>query len=196
MIPKASGGVRPIGLFTGLHRIWAKARRPLADSWEKEHREDFFAAATGQSAIDTVWRQALAAEQAVHSKNACGAVLVDLSAFFEHLDHEVLWDRALDANFPEPITRLAVASYRAPRHITQDGRIAPPLAADRGVIAGCGLATTWVKVYCWKPLKQFTARHPQVTLDAYIDDFTLSAKGADEKEVRKLLSRAAKDSLR
>ena len=122
-------------------------------------------------------------------------MLLDLSSFFKHLDHQVLWNRALDANFPDPVTRLALASYRAPRHITQEGRIAAPLAAQRGVIAECGLATTWVKVYCWRPSLEFKRRHPHVTLDAYIDDFAISASGANDGVVKQRLHNAAVDLM-
>ena len=38
-----------------------------ADKWGRDNNEPFFAASAGQSAIDTVWLQALAAEQAVHT---------------------------------------------------------------------------------------------------------------------------------
>ena len=33
LIPKPKGGVRPIGLFPGLHRLWSRARRDVAQAW-------------------------------------------------------------------------------------------------------------------------------------------------------------------
>ena len=51
LIPKPKGGVRPIGFFSGLYRIWARVRRPYADQWEKEHDKPFFAARSGQEPL-------------------------------------------------------------------------------------------------------------------------------------------------
>lgn len=30
LLAKPTGGTRPIGLFTALHRLWSKARQPIA----------------------------------------------------------------------------------------------------------------------------------------------------------------------
>ena len=81
LIPKPKGGVRPIGLFSGLYRIWARVRRPYADQWEKEHDKPFFAAKSGQGALDTVWDQAFRAERTTCAGGSAGSVLVDMNAF-------------------------------------------------------------------------------------------------------------------
>ena len=37
-IPKAEGGVRPIGLLCLVAKIWSELRQPLGRDWEKAHR--------------------------------------------------------------------------------------------------------------------------------------------------------------
>ena len=44
LIPKATGGTRPIGLFSGLYRLWTRVRRVEASEWEQKNSRDFFAA--------------------------------------------------------------------------------------------------------------------------------------------------------
>ena len=34
LLQKPAGGYRPIGLFSAMHRLWARARRPFAERWE------------------------------------------------------------------------------------------------------------------------------------------------------------------
>ena len=193
LIPKPKGGVRPIGLFSGLYRLWARARRPHADRWEKDHDKPFFAAKAGCGAVDTVWDQAFRAERTTCAGGSAGAVLVDMKAFYEHFDLERLLELADGMGFPRKLARLAIAGYRAPRHIALEGKLAAPLHASRGVIAGCGFATTFVKIYCADALEAFCKRHPRIKLDAYIDDFAISASAGSDEEVEELLVKAALD---
>eukprot|EP00959_Pyramimonas_sp_CCMP1952_P204683 4279935-Pyramimonas_sp.AAC.1 len=43
LLPKPAGGHRPIGLFSALHRLWARARRPYAERWEAEQQRLYLA---------------------------------------------------------------------------------------------------------------------------------------------------------
>ena len=54
LIPKPKGGVRPIGMFAGLYRVWARTRRAEAAKWERQHDHPAFAAKEGNGALDTV----------------------------------------------------------------------------------------------------------------------------------------------
>ena len=119
--------------------------------------------------------------------------MVDLRAFYEHFDYKELEERANRLGFPRQLVRLALAAYKAPRLIAQQGKLSAALSANRGVIAGCGLAATWVKVYCIEALDHFKELHPRIRLDAYIDDITLSAVGDSEQEVEEMMVRAAVD---
>ena len=51
-----------IGLFTSVYHLWGRARRPYCDDWELANDRRYFAAGTGRSASDVVWRQAAKAE--------------------------------------------------------------------------------------------------------------------------------------
>jgi hypothetical protein len=195
LIPKAKGGLRPIGLFSGIYRLWARARRPEAADWDRSHDRAYFSAREGNGALDTVWDQAFRAERDTADGSAAAAVLVDMKSFYEHFDHNLLEERAESTGFFKKLTALALAAYRAPRYITSRGKLTAPLHPKRGVIAGCGFATTWVKVYCVDALDKFQRRHPKVKLDAYIDDLTLSTSAPTEQEVEEILHLAAEDLL-
>eukprot|EP00959_Pyramimonas_sp_CCMP1952_P183158 3829413-Pyramimonas_sp.AAC.1 len=41
LIPKVPVGVRPIGVFCAPYRVWAKARRPIANEWEKRNARPY-----------------------------------------------------------------------------------------------------------------------------------------------------------
>jgi len=188
LIPKPKGGVRPIGLFPGLHRLWTRARRDVTQAWEDEHNRSYFAARKGNRAIYTVWRQSLEAEISTANQRSTASVLIDLRSFFDHLNHADLAARAEEAGFNFNVTRLAISAYRHPRALCKKGVLAAPLFPTRGVLAGCGLASTMIKIYCLKAFDQFKMQWGgEVSLDTYIDDLTLTVVAATDDEVRSIL---------
>ena len=193
LIPKATGGTRPIGLFSGLYRLWTRVRKVEATEWERENSRSYFAARGGNGALDTVWQQAFRAERNTGKGGSSAAVLVDLKSFYDHFHYGILKHRADEGGFPKKITNLALKAYEAGRRIMQEGLVADPIFTGRGVVAGCGFATTWVKIYCKGPLDAFQKRHPFVRLDTYVDDFTLSVDADTDIEARVLVTLAALD---
>ena len=63
-IPKPDGGKRPIGLLTGVMRLWGKTRRPFGKQWEEQNARPYFWAGHGRPASDSAHQQALRAEVA------------------------------------------------------------------------------------------------------------------------------------
>ena len=53
LIPKPKGGVRPIGSFSSVYRVWARSRRPEAEEWERANHRRFYAARKGNGALDS-----------------------------------------------------------------------------------------------------------------------------------------------
>ena len=62
LIPKATTGLRPIGIYCALYRLWAKCRTAMAHSWENLNPRPYFAASKGRAVTDPIWRHAVAVE--------------------------------------------------------------------------------------------------------------------------------------
>ena len=91
-------------------------------------------------------------------------------------------------------TDSAFLSNARTQLVAQRGKLSKPLLAKRGVVADCGLATIWVKVYCLGALDKFQSKYEgKVRVDAYIDDITLSVTADTEDEVEEAPTRAALD---
>ncbi len=183
LIGKARGGHRAIASFTSFYRLWARVRRPVAQKWEDANDRPYFAAGKGRAPCDVVWRQAARAEASIGEGCEAGALLWDMASFFENISRTKLRRRLVAAGFPLAIARLALAAYAGPRVLSLEGALAAPTYAWRGVAAGCGFATTFIRVYCIAPFDNLV-RELQLSLpiappilDAYIDDLTLNATG-------------------
>ncbi len=190
-IPKPSGGCRLIGIFAAICRVWSKARRDIASDWELRNDRGYFASGADRCTADTVWLQSAAAEaQLAEEGHVAAAVLLDLEKFFEYIDHDALFDRAVRLGLPEPLVRLALASYAGPRRIRLRDFIAQEVYADRGVVAGCSLASTLIKAYVIEAYDEFVEQAPGIRFDSHVDDNVLSCEGG-EIHVQSTVTRAA-----
>eukprot|EP00972_Heterocapsa_arctica_P027597 4057453-Heterocapsa_arctica.AAC.1 len=72
-LEKPTGGYRPIGVCSSFYWLWGKLRRGHCDSWETDNWRPYFAAGTGRSPLDPVWRAAVAAEEALATKGTSAA---------------------------------------------------------------------------------------------------------------------------
>ncbi len=151
LLEKPRGGYRPISVYPSLYRLWAKARSDAAQRWESDHQRPFFSATAGNGPCDTVWRQAVRQERAVDAGGAAATLLWDLESFFEVVDRGKLYQRALDAGFPEPILRLSLGMYSAPRVLALDGWLARELWPTRGSGRGVGLHVPTLKFTALQP---------------------------------------------
>eukprot|EP00972_Heterocapsa_arctica_P032641 4807335-Heterocapsa_arctica.AAC.1 len=68
--------------------------------------------------------------------------------------------------------------------------VADPTTPHRGVVAGCGAATTLVKLYYYRPFQAFTLRHPTIDMDAFIVDMQLAGQGKPDKLIEDMIEAA------
>ena len=88
LLPKPDGGLRPIGLFPTLIRIWMRARATAARAWEAAHALPSVFGCAGRGAQRAAWAAAFAAEASAASARHHVASLLDLVKAFERLPRE------------------------------------------------------------------------------------------------------------
>ena len=142
LLPKAKGGYRTIGVMLAIQRLWSRARRIEADEWEHRNFRAYFAAGSGSSPVDIVWRQAVRQEARAAEGSQALLVLDDLEAFYEVIDREVLLREAVPVDIPIEIAKAAIPACACPRVLPHQGMLSRPVYPKKGNIAGCSLATT------------------------------------------------------
>ena len=127
-------------MMPGLYRIWSKVRQGVARQWESQHRRVFLAHQAGKSITEVVFRQSLQAENGV-TRDATlltGAVLWDLSNYYEHISHQNLIDRARDTGFSSTIRKVILAQCSSQRLVATRDLVQMVDYPTRGIAAGCG----------------------------------------------------------
>ena len=142
LLPKPDGGLRPIGLFPTIVRLWMRARTVHARAWEAAHAMPQLFGGAGMGAQRAAWTVAFRAEAAALSAQEHAVALLDLVKAFERVPHHLLAVAAARKGYPLVLLRLSLAAYRMQRVIGIEGVFSRLLIATRGITAGSGTATT------------------------------------------------------
>ena len=75
------------------------------------------------------------------------------------------------------VVKLAIDMYTGRRRIVQDKVYSKAVRPKRGVIAGCSIATTIIKVCFARQMKKVAEKFPRIVRRIYLDDISLQWKG-------------------
>ena len=78
---------------------------------------------------------------------------------------------------------VALNQYAARRYLGLESIAMDCLFPEKGIAAGCGLATYWVQVYSYEPLQVWQGAHPKVGLSMFIDDLMGETADAEPHRV-------------
>ena len=194
LLPKTSGGSRPIGLFPTLYRVWSKARSHLAKQWERAHTQGIgFAASRNASATDVVWRHSFLAESARNTGEHFCCILWDLKKCYETINHKMLLDAAAYHGYPISLLRMSLGAYQAPRRLLMHGLVSRQIVPRRGIVAASSFATTELRLYLLALVQRHNAVHNLVRINIYIDDISFDCTASNKHDVVEPIVCAASD---
>ena len=123
-----------------------RARRGVAQSWERRNARGYLNAGAAKGATIVAWRQAARAELAATIGLDYCQALLDLVKAFERIPHWLLVREARRLNYPLWLIRLALATYRLHRVLRVGQALSEVIRATRGITAGSGTATTEMRL--------------------------------------------------
>ena len=81
------------------------------------------------------------------------------------------WRRAESTNFPLTVLSIVLNQHQAPRFVSHEGSTVPTRDPGSGFAAGDPLDTYLVQVYTTEPLDKWQAKHHNLPLSLFIEDF-------------------------
>ena len=121
LIPKTSGGRRPVGILPALVRLWERARRVDVDGWREKVGRKYDGMGKGKWADKSVWAQAVYEEAARARGDSTAGVSVDLVKAFEQVALNHVWDQGREMGMPLRGLALARESCAFARRLTYRG---------------------------------------------------------------------------
>ena len=118
LIPKASGGRRPIGVLASLVHLWERARRPITDRWRRTCTRSYDWMSKGKGAERSVWAQALYEEVAAAEPRTTASIYLHLVKAFEQVVLGQVWRCGLQHSMPRRVLTLALEACTFSRRLT------------------------------------------------------------------------------
>ena len=200
LIPKASGGRRPIGLLASLVRLWERARKPEIENWRSSCRREYNWMCKGKGAERSAWAQNIYEEAAVASGRATASILLDLVKAFEQVVLGQVWRCGARQGFPRRILVLALEACAFARRLSYRGAVSSEANTATAILAGGGMATDLLFVSLVEAVDGILRRHEvaatETTLRCYmmVDDIKLTVEGR-EARVAETLPIVADDAV-
>ena len=176
-LQKDGGGHRLIGLLPSVFGVWGKIRRALCAEWEEHHREPCDFAVAGNSAARAAWDFAIENEACASTGGHTVAWQGDMEKCYELIPFSAILREARELEFPSVVAYLSVAMYAGSRRIVVDRVYSSGRTTSKGIVAGCSVATTLVKVCVRRLLNRVGQKYPTIVRRIFLDDLALQWKG-------------------
>ena len=204
MLPKNQEIERPIGLMCTLHKVPTRLRWGLVEDWIRKSRHLFWydAAFPGCATLDVSLKRMMQFERARYQDRHRITIFLDLTTFYESIEHEQLISEAKRLGFPATVLLWVMHAYTGPRILSCPEGTAPAIHATRGLIAGCPAAPALSKVALAAPCQRVLAMRTVVGADLWIDDISVDCESSSARLAAKnallslLVSRALLQELK
>ncbi len=177
LIPKKSGGRRPIGIEATMVRWWEKVRRPVVMAWRLRIQRPYDCMAMGIPCEQAVYEQSIRDEALQHEGKVSATALVDVVKAFETVFLSHVYSAALALGFPVVVMRLALESCAALRYLSFEKAFADPVATLTAIVAGGSYATDLLALVLAAPIDVIINRYQQIMVHTVVDDITMRAEG-------------------
>ena len=172
-LSKPSGGHRLIALLHDLAKLWGVIRRPLVAEWERRHELPEFWGGAGKSSTRAVFQRRLDSEVARELGGSSVSILLDQEKCYEMVPFSCLWLEALSSEFSPTLCWMVLHSYGQPRVIKGLGSFSHQVKTKQGILAGCPMATTLLRVLYYRTLARLAQQHSSVTFGVLVDDWSI-----------------------
>ena len=151
LIPKPTGGFRPICLFRSLYRIHMKSRSGFVRAWEAEvgYKVQGFNNEPGRRITDGMYRDGIRGDiLGAKGPSYHGVELLrDLAKAYEAVRRYILWRFAAKHGYPVWLLRLSLNAYGWNRRLEMlAGMVGPMINVPNGICSGSAHATYKLKL--------------------------------------------------
>eukprot|EP00973_Karenia_brevis_P064827 9004269-Karenia_brevis.AAC.1 len=181
---------RPITLTTFLYRLYNKLESKSVGEWESKKSGHWDAAVRGSSCL----RAAIAAEMGAELAGDLGISMVELvldfEKFYDNIRPKYIAKMGVALGYPTIPMALGLMMHQATRYLTTQMGVSEAAVPTQSIIAGCGQAVAFTRLFLYDVLEEAHVVTPTVALRTWIDDIRArfwASRGSLRKEVPKFV---------
>ena len=184
-LPKDVVCERPICLTHVLYRLWCKLRKPLVDHWLLNDRELAFwdQAVKGSTCLQVALLRLCKAEVCKKLALKQISLLVDLTNFYDLVDHDLLAADALALGFPPLILFMCLQVHKGPRILIAEDLPNDPVNPMNGILADCPFGVVLAKIVLWTLMFHVNRVCKPQGLTTWVDDIGIGVRGFSSGQV-------------
>ena len=191
LIPKPTGGRRPVGLVASLPRIWDRIRRRELEKWRGTYSREYNWMTKGRGSERAVWAQSIEEEAALFDGKKSSAVLIDLVKAFEKVTLDTVWRGGIEAKFPAAMLRLAMELCTVKRRLVYRKAASKEVVeTETAILAGLGVATDLMFIKLVRPLDTLQREFLDMRMYVVADDVRLGFHHHDEDKLARITGEA------
>ena len=179
LIPKASGGQRPIALFKSMTRVVCKALSIAALRWLGANEVHQVNTSKGRRIGDGMWRAQM--RVCLGQQDCAAEIMVDLAKAFEFVDRKKLSAECIACDYPRQVMAAALATYGFSRRLTFQGFVTEEVNPHRGVTAGSAFATGDLWLVMRSTMLAIFRQYPKAIFTIHVDDISYQVDGKESE---------------
>ena len=183
LIPKESGGRRPIAIIASLIRIWIKCRKPEVTEWKAQQVCDYDWMGKGKGAERAVWAQSVIEEAQRQRGRHTASMLLDLAKAYERVPLGRVWSRGLQRGFPRRLLALGLETCAFARRLVYRNAVSQAAETLTALLAGMGMAGDMLFLVLSEPIEEILNAYTNVHVCLVADDIKVMV---DDKDVNKV----------
>ena len=193
LIPKPTGGRRPVGLLPSLVRVWERIRKPVIVKWRRANQRDYGWMREGRGAERSVWTQSVLEEPARGKGCETASVLLDLVKAFEQVALSKVWKQGLKHKMPRKLLVLSLEACAFGRRLTYKGAVSGVAKTLSAILAGGGQAVDLLLVTLMGGMDEIMKRSEELAAGCalrgflVVDDVRLVVEGPRRKVCKGIL---------
>ncbi len=186
LLPKPTGGERPIALFRTAVRLACKLISAGTATWMAKQEMPACNTGKGRRAGDGVWRTQM--RSFITCEKEHGEVLIDMAKAFEYVDRKVLQQKAKEEDYPKEALAAALATYGFSRRLVWQKAVSEPLQPRRGIAAGSAFATAELWLMLVGMVRDIVSKWPEVNFLVHVDDVSYGTCAGSREELADTLA--------
>ena len=178
LIPKQTGGRRPVAKTPMLYRLFCIVRQPLVKEWAIANSFEWDFATAGKSALYSAAMRCWTNEMAILSGRHTSSLLWDIKQFFDNISPEMVLAEGIRMGYPLLDLIMGLQMHMAPRLLIVSGVASSLVLPLLSILAGCLHSVNFAKILMHTPISRAVKDGNGARTTTFVDDVAQVAIGS------------------